>query len=64
MTWWSPTTCHVQRVMILINSYGLGMYFLVLIEILTLCLKMLFYLKKRQVFLTHPVYIYMYIHTG
>jgi len=30
-TWWSPTNCHIQAVMIQTNSHGYGMYLLVLI---------------------------------
>jgi hypothetical protein len=57
MSWWSPTKCHIQTVMINLNSQRHGMYISNSInKIFPLCLVTLFHFKDCKVFLMHPVY--------
>jgi len=57
MSWWSPTKCHIQTVIINLNSQRHGMYISNSInKIFSLCLITLFHFKDCKVFLMHPVY--------
>lgn len=49
-TWWSPTKCNIQKVMIQINSHGHAMYLLVLIKFFHLALKCYFISKTVRCF--------------
>jgi hypothetical protein len=49
-TWWSPTKCHIQTVMIQMNSHGHGMYLLVLITFFHFALKCYFISKTVMCF--------------
>ena len=57
MSWWSPTKCHIQTVVINLNSQRLGMYLPNSInKMFPLCLITLFHFKDYNMFLMHPVY--------
>ena len=55
MTWWSHTESQIPTIMTEMNSDGHGMYPNSVNNIFTLCLKELFHLKNRQVFMMHPL---------
>jgi len=48
MTWWSTTKCHIQTIMINMNSCGHGMYLPVLIKFFHFSLKFYFILKTGE----------------
>jgi len=57
MSWWTPTKCHIQTVIINLNLQRHGIYISNSInKMFPLCLIVLFYFKDCKVFLMHRVY--------
>ena len=48
MTWWSPTKCHIQTVMINMNAHENGIFLSVLIKCLHSSLKCFFHFKSVE----------------